>query len=155
MKAISRIYDYAFDSSEMIDKFKIEDLPELSAHFIGKSKDPLSIILKNYVNSSSHGQKDQEILGNKRKFEQAGLDNYPEVIFGIVTSGTIWRFIRVSGPLKSLKIEITAEYNSGLTSIIENMNYDYAKEVLCCIVRVLQAQVVNYSKRPSIDYISG
>lgn len=83
------------------------------------------------------------------------MDNYPGVMFGIVTSGIIWRFIRVSGPLESLKVEITTEYNSGLTSKIEIMNYDYAKEVLFCIARVLQAQVVNDSKRPRINYMSG
>ncbi|CAG8511274.1 501_t:CDS:2 [Ambispora leptoticha] len=234
MKEISRIYDHAFESSEMIDKFRIEDLPELSAHFSNEElqcffddlkrklyafqvissneatcREYISIFLTWAVNhirkhidntarlaveievNGSHGyggfgyaifiryilalvteakvmdmekgitqnlaqiysavEKNQEILGNKRKFDQTGLDNYPEVIFGIVTSGTIWRFIRVSGPLKSLKVEITAEYNSGLISTIEIMNYDYAKEVLCCIARVLQAQVVNGSKRPKID----
>ncbi|KAF0471130.1 hypothetical protein F8M41_025251 [Gigaspora margarita] len=123
----------------MIDKFKIEDLPELSAHFITEVKmmDMEKGITQNLAQIYSAVEKTQEILGNKRNFEHAGLDNYPEVIFGIVTSGTIWRFIRVSGPLKSLKIEITAEFNSGLTSIIENMNYDYAK-----YSRVLRAQVV-------------
>lgn len=238
MKEISRIYDHAFESSEMIDKFKIEDLPELSAHFSDEelqcffkdlerklqafqaissndatSREYISIFLTWAVNhirkhidnmarlavkievNGSHGygsfdyaifiryiitlvteakmmdmekcitqnlaqiysaiERNQKILGKKRKFEQAGLDNYPGVMFGIVTSGIIWRFIRVSGPLESLKVEITTEYNSGLTSKIEIMNYDYAKEVLFCIARVLQAQVVNDSKRPRINYMSG
>ena len=35
---------------------------------------------------------------------------------------------------ESLKVEITAEHNSGLLSTIELLNYDSAKEVLCCIV---------------------
>ncbi|CAG8712016.1 9150_t:CDS:2, partial [Dentiscutata erythropus] len=83
-------------------------------------------ITQNLAQIYSAVEKNQKILGNKRKFEESGLDNCPEVIFGIVTSGTIWRFIRVSGPLKSLKVEITAEYNSGLTSTV--MNFDYAKE---------------------------
>ncbi|RIB22676.1 hypothetical protein C2G38_2173373 [Gigaspora rosea] len=218
MKEISRIYDDAFESSEMIDRFKIEDLPELSAHFseelqcffddlkrklqafqVISSNDVtcheyISIFLTwavNYIRkhidntarlaveievNGSHGYgsfdyaifiryilalvteaklMDMEKVGKKRNSEQAGLDNCPEVMFGIVTSGIIWRFIRVSGPLKSPKVEITAEYNSGLTSNIEIMNYDYAKEVLCCIARVLQAQVVNDAKRPRINYISG
>ncbi|CAG8746661.1 24885_t:CDS:2 [Gigaspora margarita] len=229
MKEISRIYDLAFESSEMIDKFKIEDLPELSAHFSDEelklqafqaissndatSREYISIFLTWAVNhirkhidnmarlavkievNGSHGygsfdyaiftryiiilvteakmmdmekgitqnlaqiysaiERNQNILGKKRKFEQAGLDNYPGVMFGIVTSGIMWRFIRVSGPLESLKVEITAEYPSGLTSNIEIMKYDYAKEVLFCIVRVLQAQAVNDSKRPRINYMSG
>ena len=75
----------------------------------------------------------------KRKLGETDFENSP-VIFGIVTTGILWRFIRVTGPLGSQKVEITAEYNSGLSSATFS-NTQGAKDVLSHIVRVLQAQV--------------
>ena len=80
----------------------------------------------------------QEIQLGKRKLDKTDFENSP-VIFGIVTTGILWRFIRVTGPLGSQKVEITAEYNSGLGSATFS-NTQGAKDVLSHIVRVLQAQ---------------
>ena len=85
---------------------------------------------------SSNVQEIQRL--GKRKLGETDFENSP-VIFGIVTTGILWRFIRVTGPLGSQKVEITAVYNSGLGSETFS-NMQGAKDVLSHIVRVLQAQ---------------
>ncbi|CAG8652764.1 1823_t:CDS:2, partial [Paraglomus occultum] len=47
----------------------------------------------------------------KRKLDETDFENSP-----------VWRFIRVTGPLGSQKVEITAEYNSGLGSATYGQN---------------------------------
>ncbi|RIB25674.1 hypothetical protein C2G38_2138678 [Gigaspora rosea] len=75
----------------------------------------------------------ESLLGKRKRSEQT--------MFGIVTSGRSWRFIRWNGTLESPKAEITQEY----PCIFEN-DMKEAKKVVSHIVRVLQAQASSLSK---------
>ncbi|CAG8593977.1 3046_t:CDS:2 [Paraglomus brasilianum] len=83
-------------------------------------------VAKNLIQIYSAVEEIQRL--GKRKLGETDFENSP-VIFGIVTTGILWRFIRVTGPLGSQKVEITAEYNSGLGSATFG-NTQGAKDVL-------------------------
>ncbi|CAG8608477.1 11745_t:CDS:2 [Diversispora eburnea] len=78
----------------------------------------------------------EKLLG-KRKREQVDSDSLlPPIMFGIVTTGNIWRFIRWSGTLQSPKAEISLAIVCDLCG----GNYQDVKIVLLYIARLLQAQ---------------
>ncbi|RIB17166.1 hypothetical protein C2G38_2088940, partial [Gigaspora rosea] len=62
-------------------------------------------------------------------------------MFGIMTTGRSWRFIRWNGTLESPKVEITKEQ----ICIFED-DMKEAKKMVSYIVRVLQAQAKSLSK---------
>lgn len=80
----------------------------------------------------------ESLLGKRKQSEQT--------MFGIVTTGRSWRFIRWNGALKSQKTEIKQEY----PCIFEN-DMKEAKKVVSYIVRVLQAQATHWTKRNHDD----
>ncbi|CAG8449284.1 6786_t:CDS:2 [Scutellospora calospora] len=75
-----------------------------------------------------------ETLLGKRKREK--VDSLPPMMFGIVTMGYVWRFIRWSGTLQGPRTEITPEI---VCNCIRN-NYQEAKNVVSQIAHLLQAQ---------------
>ena len=82
----------------------------------------------------------------KRKREQTDFEDFEDfenspTVYGIVTTGVLWRFVRWTGPLGSQKIEISEEFNCGLSaSFNEEKDTQGVKQMLSYIVRVLQAQ---------------
>src|SRR5688572_647697 len=79
-------------------------------------------------------------LGKRKRDEETDFDKDP-TIFGIVTTGVHWQFVRCTGLSKSRKIEITKVYNSGLDEDFgEKEDTEKVKVILSYIVRVLQAQ---------------
>ncbi|CAG8772809.1 18533_t:CDS:2 [Dentiscutata erythropus] len=75
----------------------------------------------------------ESLLGKRKRSEQT--------MFGIVTTGRSWRFIRWNGSLECPKAEITQEY----PCIFEN-DMKEAKRVVSYIVCVLQAQAKSLNK---------
>ena len=69
----------------------------------------------------------ESLLGKRKRTEQT--------MFGIVTTGRSWRFIRWNGTLETPIVEITEEY----PCIFKN-DMKEAKMVVSYIVQVLQAQ---------------
>ncbi|CAG8848750.1 18453_t:CDS:2, partial [Gigaspora margarita] len=61
-----------------------------------------------------------ETLLGKRKREQ--VDSLPSMMFGIVTMGHVWRFIRWSGTLQDPRAEITPEIALAQADILKNGN---------------------------------
>ncbi|CAG8796811.1 16622_t:CDS:2, partial [Gigaspora margarita] len=58
-------------------------------------------------------------------------------IFGIVTTGKLWRFVRWTGSLESPTVHITEEFTC---NFIDNMEFE--KKVLRYIAQILQAQAM-------------
>ncbi|CAG8657593.1 25265_t:CDS:2 [Gigaspora rosea] len=75
----------------------------------------------------------ESLLGKRKRSEQT--------MFGIMTTGRSWRFIRWNGTLESPKVEITKEQ----ICIFED-DMKEAKKMVSYIVRVLQAQAKSLSK---------
>ncbi|CAG8789501.1 28624_t:CDS:2, partial [Racocetra persica] len=75
-----------------------------------------------------------ETLLRKRKREK--VDSLLPMMFGIVTMGHVWRFIRWTSTLQDPRAEITPEI---VCNCIGN-NYQEAKNVVSHIARLLQAQ---------------
>ena len=73
----------------------------------------------------------------------------PPPLFGIVTTGIIWCFIRWTGSVESPKVKVSNQYICDF-----NENMQSAKKVVSCIVRILQTQdgeFKNNLKRVRID----
>ncbi|CAI2170752.1 11293_t:CDS:2, partial [Funneliformis geosporum] len=79
----------------------------------------------------------ESMLGKRKRSET----DPEQTMFGIVTTGRSWRFIRWIGTLKSPKAEITKEY----PCIFEG-DMKEAKNVASHIVRILQAQAKSLTK---------
>jgi len=79
----------------------------------------------------------ESLLGKRKRSET----DPEQTMFGIVTTGRSWRFIRCIGTLKSPKAEITKEY----PCIFEG-DMKEAKNVVSHIVRILQAQAKSLTK---------
>ncbi|CAG8480359.1 9914_t:CDS:2 [Gigaspora margarita] len=67
-------------------------------------------------------------------------------IFGIVTTGRIWRFIHWTGSLERSMVEVSME---SMCEFKENMKG--SKEVLEYIIRILQAQVTSFQNNNNRD----
>ncbi|CAG8539213.1 677_t:CDS:2 [Ambispora leptoticha] len=100
-----------------------------------------------------------EKLINKRKLALKDTDQPqpyqpPLSMFGIVTTGYSWRFIRWTGSLETPKVQISGEYVCDFTGDMQS-----AKKMLSYIVRVLQMQALSLrSEKPLIhrsilDYV--
>ncbi|CAG8579777.1 6122_t:CDS:2 [Ambispora gerdemannii] len=76
-----------------------------------------------------------EKLINKRKLTQKDPYQSSLSMFGIVTTGYSWRFIRWTGTLETPKVQISGEYVCDFTGDMQS-----AKKMLSYIVRVLQLQ---------------
>jgi hypothetical protein len=85
----------------------------------------------------------KEKLG-KRKLDQTDFDS-SSAIFGIVTTGNSWHFIRWTGSVENPKVEISKQYLCDFTGDMQS-----AKDVVSYIVRMLQMkdnEFKNTSKR--------
>lgn len=71
-------------------------------------------------------------LGKRKRDEQMDFDKDP-TIFGIVTTGVLWQYIRCTGPLGFLKIKITKVYNCGLD--VKLRYIDKVKEILFILLK--------------------
>ncbi|CAG8724397.1 10621_t:CDS:2, partial [Gigaspora margarita] len=77
----------------------------------------------------------EQLLG-KRKHAQT---DFVPMMFGIVTTGKLWRFVRWTGSLEEPTVHISEEYTC---NFIGNMEIE--KEVLTYISQILQAQAKAY-----------
>jgi len=76
----------------------------------------------------------QQLLG-KRKHEEPSHDfDEFNTIYGIVTTGRVWQFVRWTGTPDKPRVEVTKEHTISFEG-----NMEQPKEVLSFIVRLLQA----------------
>ncbi|RIB12844.1 hypothetical protein C2G38_2041479 [Gigaspora rosea] len=90
-----------------------------------------------------------ESLLGKRKLEQTDFESSQQQLFGIVTTGVCWRFIRWTGSPENPKVEISLQYNCNFAGEMQ-----IEKEIVSYIVRILENQndmLKNNSKHVSRD----
>ncbi|CAG8806145.1 36752_t:CDS:2, partial [Gigaspora margarita] len=86
-----------------------------------------------------------ESLLGKRKLEQTEFESSQQQLFGIVTTGVSWYFIRWTGSPENPKVEISRQYNCDFEGEMQS-----EKNVVSYIVRILENQddmLKNNSKR--------
>ncbi|CAG8586142.1 7019_t:CDS:2 [Diversispora eburnea] len=94
----------------------------------------------------------QVVVQMQSAIENLGKRKRP-VMFGIVTTSKLWRFVRWTGSLEEPTVHISVEYACNFKS-----NMEPEKEVLKYIARVLQAQATQFgdgghsSKRQCTDH---
>ncbi|CAG8559217.1 10818_t:CDS:2 [Acaulospora colombiana] len=110
-------------------KIEIQEVPVLINRI--KNQDAVKSVAQSLVKVYTAAER----LSRKRKREEQENSGFsPPVLFGIVTTGFEWRFIRWSGALQLPKVEIT-------DTIYWNGIDQQAKKVVSHIARLLQAQV--------------
>ncbi|CAG8795120.1 18896_t:CDS:2, partial [Dentiscutata erythropus] len=106
-----------------------------------KSEDLTKGIAQNIMQLHSASE---SLLG-KRKLEQTEFESSQQQLFGIVTTGVSWYFIRWTGSPENPKVEISRQHNCGFEGEMQS-----EKNVVSYIVRILENQddmLKNNSKR--------
>src|SRR5438128_10194569 len=77
----------------------------------------------------------QQLLGKRKREEPSHDFDECNTIYGIVTTGRVWQFVRWTGTPDKPRVEVSREYNVAFEGDMEQ-----PKRVLSFIVRLLQSQ---------------
>ncbi|RHZ69304.1 hypothetical protein Glove_284g64 [Diversispora epigaea] len=88
-----------------------------------------------------HSAIEQQVRSNKEqvKLGKRKREHTEPIVFGIVTTGKLWRFFRWKGLLESRQVQITEEFTCNFIDTMEP-----EKKVLNYIAQILQAQAKTF-----------